>query len=102
MFAALMITFFHEFFHILRSTIIRSAFNPFCERTPDRKIASCGGICMAEGRMQLEHRLFGFIAETIGYFDGKFLLEYRNWSNNNHREFKKLLDDMKKQDKQNV
>jgi len=98
MFAGLLITFIHEFFHILRRTIIHEACNPFYERTSERKIASRDDIYVSEGGMQLEDRLFGKILETIGYLDGKFLLHYQNWSDNNHDDFKNLLDIQHNQD----
>jgi hypothetical protein len=53
---------------------------------------------MAQGGFQLEDRLFGFIYETVGGLDGMFLLDYNNWKNKNHDEFKKCLNDMKTRD----
>ncbi|CAF3211024.1 unnamed protein product [Rotaria sp. Silwood2] len=98
MFGGLLITVLHEFFHILRRTIIRKAFNPFYERTPPRIISSRNNIHMTEGGFQLDDRLFGTVCETIGHLDGMFLLNYHNWENKNHDDFKKCFNDMKTRD----
>ena len=79
MFAGLLIIFIHEFFHILRRTMMREAVNPFYQRTPEQKIASRDDIYVSDGGTQLEDRLFGKIPETIGYLDGKFLIRYENF-----------------------
>ncbi|CAF4177740.1 unnamed protein product, partial [Rotaria sordida] len=98
MLGGLLITVLHEFFHILRRTIIKKPFNPFYERTSPRIISSRSNILMAEGGLQLEDKLFGTICQTIGHLDGMFLLNYNNWKNKNHDDFKKCFNDMKTRD----
>ncbi|UJR35473.1 hypothetical protein I4U23_028229 [Adineta vaga] len=88
LFGGLLITILQEFFHVLRRTVIKKAFSPFYERTPPRIIASRNGITMSEDGLQLEDRLFGIICESIGDLDCKYLLNYENWKNQNHQDFK--------------
>ncbi|CAF4961612.1 unnamed protein product [Rotaria sp. Silwood1] len=100
MFGALLVIMLHEFFHVLRRTIIEHAFNPFYERTPPRKIASRNNIEMAEGGTQLEDCLFGIVIDSIGYLDANFLLNSENWINHNHEEFKEKFNSARTHDLQ--
>jgi hypothetical protein len=98
MFAGLLLITLHEFFHILRRTIIKKAFNPYYERTFERKLASRNNTYMAINGTVLEDRIFGVTCETIGYFDGKFLLNYKNWKNYDHDQFKQKFHEMQNLD----
>ncbi|CAF1519487.1 unnamed protein product, partial [Didymodactylos carnosus] len=99
-FAGIIIILLHEFFHILRRTLIKPAYCPFYHRTPKRKISLRGDIEMDEGGFQLEDRLFGFIYNTVGFKDANYLLNINKWRIVSHDKFKRRLLDVQLSDVQ--
>ncbi|CAF3188647.1 unnamed protein product, partial [Rotaria sp. Silwood2] len=98
MFGALLLIMLHEFLHALHRTIKNHAFNPFNEQRSSRKIASDYNMETTDSDTQLDDRLFGIVCETVGYLDGKFLLNSQNWTNYNHQEFKENFNDTRTRD----
>ncbi|CAF2055789.1 unnamed protein product, partial [Rotaria magnacalcarata] len=78
--------------------MLQRAFNAFYEQTPPGEVLSRNNMEMADGGTQLEDRLFGIAYESIGYFGAEFLLNYQNWINHNHEEFKEKFKDIRMHD----
>lgn len=100
MFGGLLVIMLREFFQVLRRTTVERAFNAFYEQTPPGEVLSRNNMEMADGGTQLEDRLFGIACESIGYFDAEFLLNYQNWINHNHEEFKEKFKHARMRDLQ--